>query len=100
MITHLVFFKMQPDALGRSAEANARELVRLLKALPESIAVIQELSAGTDISNTPASYDVGLYTRFANADDLEAYRIHPEHQKVIEFVKATTSDRAVVDYSD
>jgi hypothetical protein len=98
MIIHLVFFKMLPEAEGASGPENADKLVERLQALPGLIPEIQELSAGTDFSGTPASYDVGLLTKFASKEDLETYRVHPDHQKVVAFVQATTSDRAVVDY--
>ena len=98
MITHLVFFNMQPEADGRQGEENARLLVGMLNALPASIPEIVELDAGLDISHSPASYEVGLMTRFRSSEDLDTYRVHPEHQKVIEFVKKTTSARAVVDF--
>lgn len=100
MITHLVFFNMLPEAGGRDAAANAAELVRRLRALPAQIPEIRALEAGTDLSQTPASFDVGLYTRFDSADALETYRVHPAHQEVIAFVKETTSQRAVVDFND
>ncbi len=98
MIIHLVFFNMLPEALGSSGEGNAKELVRRLRKLPESIPEIVELEAGLDFSQSPASYEVGLLTKFRNRQDLETYRVHPVHQEVIEFVQQTTSDRAVVDY--
>ena len=98
MITHLVFFKMLPEAGGANGQANARELVRKLRALPEAIPEIVELDAGLDISRGPASFDVGLLTRFHSLEDLETYRVHPVHQEVVRFVQATTADRAVVDY--
>jgi len=98
MITHLVFFNMHPVADGRSGEENARLLVEMLQNLPSSIPELVELEAGLDISHSPASYEVGLMTQFRNREDLEVYRVHPEHQKVIEFVKKTTSARAVVDF--
>lgn len=98
MITHLVFFNMLPEAGGMSGDANARELVRRLKALPGKIPELVELEAGLDFSGTPASYDVGLMTRFKSREDLETYRVHPAHQEVVKFVQETTSARAVVDY--
>ena len=98
MIIHLVFFKMLPQGNGVSGEDNARALVAQLRDLPEKIPEIVELEAGLDFSRTPASYEVGLLTKFASREDLETYRIHPDHQKVIKFVQQTTADRAVVDY--
>jgi hypothetical protein len=98
MITHLVFFNMLPEAEGASGTDNARKLVDQLNELPGKIPEIVELEAGLDFSKSPASYEVGLLTKFRTKEDLETYRVHPDHQKVVRFVQATTSDRAVVDY--
>lgn len=100
MIRHLVFFKMK--ALGPEEQPGQRagELVRLLRELPEKIPEIAELRAGRDFSNSPSSFDIGLMTAFQSREDLEAYRVHPEHQKVIQFVQAHTTERAVVDFED
>ena len=98
MITHLVFFNMMPEAEGASGDENAAKLVSMLRALPSRIPELVDLEAGIDFSRTTASYDVGLLTKFHSTEDLETYRIHPEHQKIVEFVKMTTSDRAVVDF--
>jgi len=98
MVTHLVFFNMQPEAAGRTGRENAETLVGMLNALPKSIPELLELQAGLDFSQSPASFQVGLLTKFHSREALEAYRVHPEHQKVVEFVKKTTSDRAVVDF--
>lgn len=98
MIIHLVFFKMLPEAAGATGGENAVKLVKMLAELPASIPELIELEAGTDFSRSDASYDVGLLTKFKSAEDLETYRIHPAHQKVVEFVKSTTSARAVTDF--
>ena len=100
MITHLVFFKMLPHADGASGEENARTLVRMLRELPARIPELVELQAGGDFSGTPASWDVGLLTRFASTADLEAYRVHPAHMQVVDFVQRTTAERAVVDFKE
>ncbi len=98
MIIHLVFFSMQPESGGCTGEENARKLVDMLRSLPAAIPEIIELQAGVDFSRSDASFDVGLLTKFNSTQDLESYRVHPEHRKVIEFVKATTSRRAVTDF--
>jgi hypothetical protein len=35
---------------------------------------------------------------FKDAQGLESYQKHPEHQKVVAFVKEVTSERASIDY--
>ena len=98
MITHLVFFKLLPEANGQAAAANQAEMIARLQALPAQIPELQALTCGADFSDTPASFDVGLYTLFASRDDMETYRVHPAHQEVVAFIKEVTSERAVVDY--
>lgn len=98
MITHLVFFRFQEQAGGRDAGGNMAHLQMMLEALPAAIPEIQSLTCGADRSRSPASYDFGLSSTFGSWEDLETYRVHPAHQKVVEFVKEVTSDRAVVDY--
>ena len=98
MITHIVFFKMLPEAENASAEENVRIIVDLLHQLPSKIHELAHLQAGVDFSGTPASYDVGLVTQFKSREDLEAYRIHLEHQKVVQVILKLTSERAVVDF--
>lgn len=98
MVTHLVFFKMLAKADNATASENAVKLVERLQELPKTIPQIVELEAGLDFSESPASYEVALLTKFKNPEDLEIYRVHPDHQEVVKFVQMTTSDRAVVDY--
>ena len=98
MITHLVFFKMLQEAENASAEENRENLIALLNQLPSKIPELVELEVGTDFSRSPASFDIGLITRFRTREDLETYRVHPEHLKVVEVIKKITSERAVVDF--
>ena len=58
---------------------------------------------GTDAGAAPAvgseaSKDMVLYSEFQSMDDLKAYAGHPEHLKVVEFVKPLVCERHVVDY--
>lgn len=89
---------MLPEAEGGTGEENALKLVAMLEDLKAKIPELVELEAGIDFSRSPASFDVGLLTKFARTEDLETYRVHPDHQEVVKFVQKTTSDRAVVDY--
>lgn len=91
MVHHLVFFKLNEGVA-------AAEAVALLHGLRGVIPELQTLEAGESLLGADRQWDVGLYTTFASLDALEAYRVHPEHQKVVNWIKANTSDRAVVDF--
>ena len=98
MITHIVFWKMKPEANGRSGEQNASEMKRLLRALPPLIPQIKSLEVGLDFNRSSAAWDIALYTTFEQPEDLHVYQEHPEHQNVVAFVSSVVATRAVVDF--
>ena len=94
MIKHLVFFKMKEDADPAAQE----KMVAMLRALPAVIPQIKDFEVGVNFATGPAASDISLYSTFENEADMETYRVHPEHQKVVAFIGKVTSERRVVDY--
>jgi hypothetical protein len=80
------------------ADADKLEMKRLLESLKGVVPSLIDIEIGLDIVGKEASKDMVLYTEFASMDDLAAYAGHPEHLKVVEFVKPLVCERAVVDY--
>jgi len=100
MIRHLVLWRLKEEALGAKKEENAQKMKTLLEALPEKISVIRELSVGFNVVEAPANYEVVLNSLFQSLEDLNAYIVHPEHQKVGEFVRQVVAERASIDYEE
>ncbi len=98
MIKHIVFWKLKPEADGRSAQENAALMIAKLNGLKALVPQVVEIEAGADFNRSEAAWDVALYTSFASRADLDAYQVHPEHLKVVEFVRAVVASRCVVDY--
>ena len=99
MLKHIVLWRLKPEAGGRPAAENARELKRRLEALVGSIAEIRELEVGLNTNtSSPAAFDVALYSAFDDEKALAAYQAHPAHQALLEFVRAIVDERCVVDY--
>lgn len=98
MLKHIVLFKLKENAEGSSKEKNAARMVEMLHALKPAIPQIRHLEAGVNAIPSDASYDVAIYSEFADDQDLSIYMKHPEHQKVVEFVKKIVEGRVVVDY--
>ena len=97
MIVHIVMWKLKPEVQNRD-EALQR-IGKALEGLPGEIAQIKGFEVGVpNLSASPAGFDISLYSRFDSLDDLESYRVHPEHQKVAELIQSLTGERAVVDY--
>jgi len=94
MIKHIVMWKFK-DGID---EADKLEMKRQLEALKGVVPTLVDIEVGLDISNKKASMDMVLYSEFQTLEDLAAYASHPEHLKVVEFVKPLVCDRAVVDY--
>lgn len=94
MIDHLVLFTVKDDASAEDVE----DLLSSIRDLRGSVSNVIDLSVGEDFSGRGEPYTHGLFVRFQTADDLQAYMKHPEHQKVVEKLEATTEGRVVVDY--
>ena len=94
MIKHIVMWKFREDV----PESDRLEMKRRLESLQDAVPCLRHIEVGLDLSEKAASMDMVLYSEFGSMEDLAAYAGHPEHLKVVEFVKPLISDRAVVDY--
>lgn len=98
MIKHIVFWKLKDFADGRDAHANALEIQSRLEALVGVVPGILRLEVGIDVSRTPASADVALYSEFADVAALDVYANHPAHVAVADWLAEVRESRTVVDY--
>ena len=94
MIKHIVMWKFKDDV----AESDKLEMKRQLDSLKGLIPTLVDISVGMDISRKDRSWDIVLYSEFESMDGLKEYATHPEHLKVVEFVKTVVSTGAAVDY--
>lgn len=74
------------------------KIKQALLALKDKIEVLKFIQVGKNYELMSPSYDIALITHFETLGDLEIYRVHPEHLKVVELIKANTSGRAVIDF--
>jgi hypothetical protein len=95
MVKHIVMWKFKSDISDEQKLEMKRKLESLMGVVPSLV----HIEAGLDLSNKEASMDMALYTEFQTMEDLAAYANHPEHLKVVEFVKPLVCERAVVDYT-
>lgn len=97
MIKHVVLFKFKnvtdlPDKTEKLASIK-QSLEKLINRVPE----LRMIEVGLN-NNPNESYDLSLISEFKSWDDLKAYVIHPEHQKVGAVIREILSERACVDY--
>jgi len=97
MINHVVLFKLKgyPEA---EKVAVLRKLKEALESLKDKIKQVKHLEVGLNYELNAKSYDICLISHFESVADLDIYRIHPEHLKVVELVQETTVERAAVDF--
>lgn len=97
MIKHLVFIRIKADSEDEK-KGNLNSLKEALEKLPSLISEIKSYEVGLNISESKSASDLCLISEFASIDDLDTYRNHPEHLKVIELISSLKGRTAVVDY--
>ena len=97
MINHVVLFKLN-DYPAEEKKAVIAEMKSLLLGLKDKIKELKFIEVGVNYELNAKSYDIALNTHFSSLDDLDKYRIHPDHQKVVARIAEITSNRAAVDY--
>lgn len=91
MITHIVLWKLKD-------QQEVPAVKEQLASLPDRVPGILRFVVGTPPEPTDPMVDISLYSEFASWDDLRAYQVHPEHQKVVAFLKTRVAERKVSDY--
>lgn len=94
MITHIVCWKYKPEI---SAEQRTDHIAKL-KALPDAIPDILSFSVGSDVLHLDRSFDTGLVAVYPDMAALDAYTVHPEHQKVAALGKEIAEKVVSVDF--
>ena len=69
----------------------------MLLALPAIISDLKKMEVHFDITHSDMSMDMMLDTEFLSVEDMKAYAVHPEHLKVVEFIKSVIESRVVLD---
>lgn len=97
MIKHVVLFKFKnsADLPGKTEKLASikQSLEQLVKSVPELLMMEVGLN-----NNPNETYDLSLISEFNSWDDLKAYVVHPEHQKVGAVIRQIMDERACVDY--
>ncbi|HJZ83180.1 MAG TPA: Dabb family protein [Pyrinomonadaceae bacterium] len=96
MLTHLVVWKYRADVTETTREEHRTQLRSLGNIVPG----IESLAVGADVLHSPRSYDTGLVAIFRDRSVLDAYTVHPDHVKVVEFGHSILETMAKVDFED
>ncbi|MEE4257061.1 MAG: Dabb family protein [Bacteroidales bacterium] len=97
MIKHIVMIRVK----GNNPEEKRNNAVILKDAIDGLVGKIPELKSmetGLNVNEKPMAYDLVLTSVFESMEALDAYRVHPEHKKVLEILYELKDETAVVDY--
>lgn len=97
MINHVVLFKLKAYPAEEKIQILAN-LKSMLLNLGDKIDELKHIEAGENYELHSKSFDLALITHFESVEDLDAYRVHPEHLKVVAYVGEVTEARAAVDF--
>jgi len=97
MINHVVLFKLKDYSLEEKSGIIA-EMKSLLQGLNGKIEELKYFEVGVNYEMNSKSYDLVLISHFDSIEDLDKYRVHPEHKKVLSRFSEFRLERAAVDY--
>jgi len=94
MLVHIVCWKYKPvtDAQTR------RDHIDQLRALASIIPGIEGFEVGADMLHLDRSFDTALVAEFAGREELDAYTVHPEHQRVAALGREISERAVSVDF--
>ena len=96
MLKHIVMWKFK-DAEGKTKDENIEIVKNGLEALPPLIPHIKKLTFLKNQVECERNFDALLVVETENEEELEKYKVHPEHKKVAAYVAKVTEGRGAVD---
>lgn len=97
MLRHVVLMRLDAET-DEVRQSRSAQLSAALAALPDLIPEIRSLTVNANVVTRPGNWDLALTVDLDDAADLEVYRQHPEHQKVLALIEEIVADRCAVDF--
>ena len=94
MVKHIVMF----DFKDENKMENLLKAKVMLDALLTSVPTLKKMEVGINFSQEERAMDMSLYSEFDDAIGLVEYTVHPEHLRVVEFIKSVVTSSKVSDY--
>jgi len=94
MVVHIVLFKFKET----NKEAHMIQAKQMLEGLLGTVPTLKSMDVGFNFAQEERAMDLSIVTTFENRDGLNAYAVHPEHLKVVDFIKEVVEYSKVVDY--
>jgi hypothetical protein len=94
MIVHIVMFKFKEE----NKKANIIQARQMLENLMGAVPSLRSIDVGVNFAKEDRAMDLSIITSFESKESLDAYAVHPEHLKVVDFIKTVVEYSKVVDY--
>jgi len=94
MVVHIVTFKFNTE----NKKANIIQAKQMLENLMGAVPSLRSMDVGLNFAKEERAMDMSIISVFEGKKGLDAYAIHPEHLKVIQFIKTVVEYSKVVDY--
>ena len=94
MVVHIVMFKFKEE----NKQANLIQGKQMLEELMGAVPTLRNMDVGVNFAKEERAMDLSIITTFESKEGLDAYAVHPEHLKVVDFIKQVVEYSKVVDY--
>lgn len=94
MLVHIVMFKFKEE----QKEPNVIQAKQMLENLMGAIPSLKSIDVGVNFIEADRAMDLSLIATFESKKGLDDYDAHPEHQKVVTFIKSVVEYSKATDY--
>jgi len=94
MFVHIVMFKFKEE----NKKANIIQVKQMLENLMGAVPSLRSIDVGVNSIDSERAMDLSIIAVFESKEGLDSYDIHPEHQKVVTFIKSVVEYSKATDY--
>ena len=94
MVMHIVMFQFQKG----TSETIKEEIKQQIEELADLVPGLLNIKVGHNFAQEDRAMDMVLISHFESKEDLDFYATHPEHLKVVEYIKTVAEYSKVVDF--
>ncbi|HHE05628.1 MAG TPA: Dabb family protein [Epsilonproteobacteria bacterium] len=95
MLVHIVMFKFKEE----NKNANIIQAKQMLENLMGAVPSLRSMDVGVNMIPSDRAMDLSIIAVFEGKEGLDAYDVHPEHQKAVAFIKSVVEYSKATDYT-
>lgn len=100
MVKHIVMWRFKEFAQGRTKQENLVLVKSMLEELTGKIDFIRSMEVHLNENPKEGMFDAVLISVFDSMEDVERYRVHPDHKAISSYVALVREERASVDFTE